>query len=65
MIYLLLLLLLTSCSFSEVIETPKTEDVDTLTMMRKPHRPPKDTTERHPIGFGVTLEEWENISLLK
>lgn len=65
MIWIMILLLLTSCSFSEVIETPKTEDVDTLTMMRKPHRPPKDTTERHPIEFGVTLEEWENISLLK
>lgn len=60
MMWIMILLLLTSCSFSEVLETPKTEDVDTLTMMRGP-RPPNDTTERHPIGFGVTLEEWEEI----
>jgi hypothetical protein len=58
MIWIMILLLLTSCSFSEVIETPKTEDVDTLTMMRKPHRPPKDTTERKEIGFNITLEDW-------
>lgn len=56
---LLLLLLLLGCSRSEVINEPPREEVDTAVMMRKP-RPPKDTTEKRiPIGFGVTVEDWE------
>lgn len=59
--YLIILFLLTSCSFSEVIERPPMEETDSVVMMKKPPRPPKDTTERHPIEFGVTVEGWGNI----
>lgn len=57
---LMILFLLTSCSFSEVIERPPMEETDSVVMMRKPPRPPDDTTERHPIGFGVTVEDWKD-----
>lgn len=51
-----LLFLLTSCSMSEVIDLPKTRASDTTS-----YTIPADTLELSdvPIGFGVSVEEWE------
>jgi hypothetical protein len=62
MIVLLLLLLLTSCIKTEVLNAP-IEQMDTV-MYRKPHKtlPPKDTTDqdgRVPITFNPSVEDWE------
>lgn len=54
---ILLLLLLLGCSRSEVINEPPRECVDTMFTRAR-----NDTTERRiPIGFGVTVEDWEEI----
>jgi hypothetical protein len=58
----LLLLLLTSCLKTEVLNAP-IEQVDTV-MYRKPYKPfpPKDTTDqddRVPITFNPSVEDWE------
>ena len=54
---LLLLLLLLSCSRSEVINEPPRKEVDTMVTRAR-----VDTTEkRRPIGFGVAVEGWEEI----
>jgi len=57
MIAVLLLLLLTSCSMSELVAVPETRSDTTEYTPR--HR---DTTEVSgvPIGFEVVVEEWEN-----
>lgn len=57
MIWTAILLLLLGCSRSEVINEPPKKEVDTMfTRVRV------DTTEkRRPIGFGVTVEGWEEI----
>jgi hypothetical protein len=62
MIALLLILLLTSCIKTEVLNAP-IEQMDTV-MYRKPYKtlPPKDTTdqdERVPITFNPSVEDWE------
>lgn len=61
MIALLLLLLLTSCIKTEVLNAP-IEQMDTVTY-RKPYKPfpPKDTTDttRVPITFNPSVEDWE------
>lgn len=52
---MILLLLLLGCSRSEVINEPPREFVDTMLTRAR-----NDTTERRiPIGFGVTVEGWE------
>lgn len=65
--YLVLLLLLTSCMKTEVLNAP-IEQQDTV-MMQKPHRPlpppiEEDTT-RIQIGFNPTVEDWdeENVEM--
>lgn len=55
---MILLLLLLGCSRSEVINEPPRECVDTMLTRAR-----NDTTERRiPIGFGVTVEGWEEIN---
>ena len=56
MMWIMILLLLTSCSFSEVIEIPEIEKVDSVEIMKRP-RLPKDTVDKKEIGFNITLEE--------
>lgn len=61
MIALLLLLLLTSCSMSEVLETPmpKTK-VDTTYIPRTIQKDTNDVESSGiPIEFDVTVESWE------
>lgn len=65
-ILLLILLLITSCSKTEVLNAPKLQSVDTLTKAHKPieqksykNTIPQDTT-RVPIGFNPSVEEWNN-----
>ena len=60
---LLLLLLLTSCVKTEIINKHQDEDIP---VMKKPHKPmpPRDTTESHdtsriPIGFKPNVGGWE------
>lgn len=58
MIAILLLILLTSCSMSEVLETPMPRTkADTLYIPRE-----VDTlkTSDVPIGFEVSVDEWED-----
>jgi hypothetical protein len=61
MIALILLLLLTSCISTEVIDFTPTL-VDTTTYKQKAHKEiptmVEDTT-RVPIGFNPTVEDWE------
>ena len=62
MIALLLILLLSSCIKTEVLNAP-IEQMDTVTY-RKPYKPspPKDTTDqdgRVPITFNPSVEDWE------
>jgi hypothetical protein len=59
--YILILLLLTSCSLSEVLEMPKPRTkTDTTYIPRQ-----LDTTETSdiPIGFEVTIEDWEDTEI--
>lgn len=57
MIALLLLLLLTSCSMSELVAVPETRSSDTTAYTPR-HR---DTTEISgvPVTFDVTVEDWK------
>lgn len=56
---LLLLLLLLGCSRSEVINEPPKKEVDTMFTRAR-----NDTTEKRiPIGFVVTVEDWEEIDI--
>ena len=57
MIWIVIILLLSGCSYSEVINAPRSETQDSTYVTRTK----TDTMERHPIGFGVTLEEWEEL----
>ena len=59
-ITLFLLLLLTSCMKTEVIEAPMTKSIDTVVVKArpKPNRPQIDTA-RVPIGFDVEVEDWD------
>lgn len=64
MIALLLILLLSSCIKTEVLNAP-IEQMDTV-IYRKPHKtlPPKDSTDtedtaRIPITFNPSVEDWE------
>lgn len=66
---ILLLLLLTSCLQTEVLNAP-IEHVDTVQMYKKPHkpRPPRATTEvddtaRIPISFDVSVDDWDEINV--
>lgn len=67
MIWLILLLALTSCMSTEVIGyTEPIELADTTT--KKPHKPlpsmpPADTTESNEIGFNPSVEDWEEIDI--
>ena len=58
MIALLLLFLLTSCSMSEVLETPLPRTKSDTTEY---HPRQIDTTQTSgvPIGFDVTIADWE------
>jgi hypothetical protein len=58
MIALLLLFLLTSCSMSEVLETPlpRTKADTTYT----PRAVDTLKLSDRPIGFEVSVDEWEN-----
>lgn len=59
MIAILLILLLSSCSKSEVIEMPLTKGVDTTYTPRV-----ADSTEvRQPIRFDVTVGDWKEITI--
>lgn len=64
-----LLLLLTSCLSTEVLNAP-IEHVDTVQMYKRAHKPPpppvppSDTTDvedttRIPISFDVSVGDWE------
>ena len=56
---MILLLLLLGCSRSEVINEPPKKEVDTMFTRAR-----VDTTEKRiPIGFGVTVEDWEEIDI--
>ena len=59
-ITLFLLLLLTSCMKTEVIEAPITKSIDTVVVKArpKPNKPQVDTT-RVPIGFNPNVEDWD------
>lgn len=63
MIVLLLLLLLTSCVKTEVINEAVPQ-IDTV-LMKKPHKPlpPRDTTERVPIGFNPSVGDWDETEI--
>lgn len=61
MIALLIILILTGCSRSEVVEMPLTKASDT-TMYYRP-RPPKQDTTRREISFDVTVEGWNEITI--
>lgn len=54
MTLILLFLLLSGCSYSEVINAPKSETQDSTYVTRTK----TDTTERKEIGFNITLEDW-------
>ena len=59
MIALLIILLLSSCSKSEVIEMPLTKGIDTTYTPRA-----ADSTEtREPIRFDVGIEDWGEITI--
>ena len=68
-----LLLAMTSCISTEVIECePIQEQIDTITprLQRKPQKPlppmpPKDTTkdDRVPIEWNPNVGEWDNIDI--
>lgn len=64
MIALLLILLLSSCMKTEVLNAP-IEQMDTV-MYRKPHKPlppkEKEDTARVPITFNPSVEDWEEIN---
>lgn len=55
---ILLLLLLCSCSKSEVIDLPKTRSADTTAYTPRE----RDTLELSdvPIGFDVSVDDWED-----
>ena len=56
---MILLLLLLGCSRSEVINEPPKKEVDTMFTRAR-----NDTIDnRKPIGFGVTVEDWEEIDI--
>lgn len=56
----LLLLLLSGCSKSEIISQIELETKTTdSTYKYRPHRP-KDTTDKRPIRFDVHITDWEN-----
>jgi hypothetical protein len=59
--YILILLLLTSCSLSEVLETPMPRTKSDTTYIPRQ----LDTTETSdiPIGFEVTIEDWEDTEI--
>lgn len=61
MIALLLLFLLTSCSMSEVLETPmpRTKSDTTYT----PRAVDTLKLSDRPIGFEVGVDEWEDIEI--
>lgn len=61
MIALLLLFLLTSCSMSEVLETPlpRTKSDTTYT----PRAVDTLKLSDRPIGFEVSVDEWEDIEI--
>lgn len=58
MIALLLLLLLTSCSMSELVAVPETRSSDTTAYTPR-HRDTLKLSDR-PIGFEVSVDEWED-----
>lgn len=68
---LVILLLLTSCVKTEVLNAPTYEGIDTSVKREKPHkpdRPPRDTTEvddtaRIPISFDVSVDDWDEINV--
>lgn len=58
---LLILLLMTSCSMSEVveIEEPRMQaDTTEYTPMEKGKRPPHDHDKKVPISFDVDVDDW-------
>lgn len=54
MIWIVIILLLSGCSYSEVLNTPRSKTQDTTYVTRTK----TDTTERKEIGFNITLEDW-------
>jgi hypothetical protein len=60
--YILILLLLTSCSMSEVLETPMPRTKSDTTYIPRQ----LDTTETSdiPIGFDVTVDEWDEQEII-
>lgn len=68
MVALLILLLLSSCISTEVLNAP--EEVVEVERMKKPHKPlpQRDTAEvddtaRYSIGFEPTVEDWDESSV--
>ena len=53
---LLLLLLFSGCVITEVVDAPMETKADTTSYQPREN---KDTTERKPIVFGVSIEDWE------
>lgn len=60
LIEITLLLILSSCMKTELLNAPEPKVVDTVVVKArpKPHRPQVDTT-RVPIVFDVEVEDWD------
>lgn len=66
MILLLFILILSSCSKTEIINSPTTRCVDTVSVLTTNNTSDtSDTTdidnERHPITFNVGVVDWDEI----
>lgn len=60
---LLSLLILSACLKTEILNEYQAEPVADTVMTKRPRPPqdpPRDTTERVPIGFNPSVEDWEN-----
>lgn len=61
MIILLIIMLVTSCSKSEVINLPQTRDIDTT---YTPSVKSEDTT-KVKIGFEISITPWQEVEIKK
>lgn len=57
LLLLLIVLSITSCSMSEVLESPQADErtEEYVPRAKKPQKPPK----QRQITFGVAVEQWE------
>lgn len=61
---LIILCLATSCISTELLNAPEPNVVDTVVVKArpKPNKPQVDTT-RVPIGFDVSVDDWDEINV--